>query len=420
MRILTLSDVYFPRVNGVSTSMLTFRRDLQALGHSIMLVVPDYPGGTERAASAAGVADDAQIIRVPSRQVPRDPEDRLVSRGRILALTPRLREFAPDVIHIQTPFVAHYAGVELARRLGVPVLETYHTYFEHYLQHYVPALPKALLRLLARRFTLSQCAAVAAVISPSAQMAAALRAYGVTTPIEVLPTGLPPQSFVRGNGARFRLREGIAAQRPLALFVGRLAHEKNIDFLLRMMQRLVARVPDVLLVLAGEGPARARCAALAARLGVAQHVHFVGYMDRTSTLLDCYAAADAFVFASRTETQGLVLLEALAQGTPVVSTAVMGTVDVLADAGGAVVVQEDERAFAAAVAGVLQDPARREELSRRARDDAARWSSMAMARRLLHIYERLAADGALLEDARAAHGRDAAGSQARAARSRVA
>jgi glycosyltransferase involved in cell wall biosynthesis len=146
-------------------------------------------------------------------------------------------------------------------------------------------------------------------------------------------------------------------------------------------------VPDVLLVIAGEGPAEAHLRALAAKLGLDANVLFIGYLERTRGLLDCYRAADAFVFASRTETQGLVLIEAMAQGTPVVSTAVMGTVDVLSGAGGAVVVPEETTAFAAAVAGVLRDPQRREELSHRAREDAVRWSSRLMAERLARLYE---------------------------------
>jgi 1,2-diacylglycerol 3-alpha-glucosyltransferase len=379
MNVLMVSDVYFPRVNGVSTSIQTYRRDLMELGHRCLLAAPEYPG--------ASVADDADLLRIASRGVPRDPEDRMLSRRRLLDRTAQLAGEGIDVVHVQTPFVAHYAGIELARRLGVPVVESYHTYFEHYLHHYVPALPRSLLQYLARRFTVSQCHQVDAVISPSGQMAEALRAYGVRTPIEVLPTGLPPGRFAAGNGSRFRLRHGIAAQRPLALFVGRVAHEKNIDFLIRMLPRLRALVPEVLLVIAGEGPALDHCRNLVAQLELASNVHFVGYMDRDTELLDCYSAADVFVFASRTETQGLVLLEAMAQGTPVVSTAVMGTVDVLSGAGGAVVVPEEPQAFACAVAGVLHDPARRALLAARATEDAQRWSSRALAERLLRVYE---------------------------------
>ncbi|MFZ9994420.1 MAG: glycosyltransferase [Steroidobacteraceae bacterium] len=380
MRILMLSDVFFPRVNGVSTSIQTYRTDLLALGHECLLVAPEYPG-----ADHSSHVEPMQ--RIPSRQVPRDPEDRLFKWRALMDWADRLQPEDVDVVHIQTPFVAHYAGVKIARRLGAPVVETYHTYFEHYLHHYVPALPTSLMQYMARRFTVSQCHDVQAVISPSRQMADALRAYGVRTPIEVLPTGLPPGCFAHGNGSRFRADHGIAAQRPMALFVGRVAHEKNIDFLIRMLEALRVRVPDVLLVIAGEGPAQSHIRQLVAEAGLSEHVKFMGYMDRATTLLDCYRAADVFVFASRTETQGLVLLEALAQGTPVVSTAVMGTVDVLQGVQGGIVVPEDVELFADATACVLRDPALRETLSAHAREDAARWSSKVMAERLLRLYE---------------------------------
>ena len=127
--------------------------------------------------------------------------------------------------------------------------------------------------------------------------------------------------------------------------------------------------------------------------GLAGAVRFVGYVDRATALPDCYRAADVFVFASRTETQGLVLLEAMARGTPVVSTAVMGTIDVLSQAKGAVIVREDEPEFAAAVAGLLTDPRRRAGLGDLARRDAEAWSSRALAGRLAALYETLRAHG---------------------------
>lgn len=381
MRILMVSDVYFPRVNGVSTSIRTYRDDLRALGHECCLVAPDYP----IAAGDAGAAPD--VLRVRSRAVPRDPEDRFMRRSDLRRQTARFRPGSIDVVHIQTPFVAHYAGLELARRLGVPVVESYHTYFEHYLHHYVPALPAGWLKALARRFTVSQCHAVDTVISPSRAMADALRGYGVRTPIEVLPTGLDARRFVAGDRVRFRAKHGIPADRPVVLFVGRIAHEKNIDFLLGMLPDLRRQVPDVLFVLAGEGPAAEHCRRRVTELALEPAVKFIGNMDRDTELLDCYAAADLFTFASRTETQGLVLLEALAQGTPVVSTAVMGTAEVLANAGGAVVVPEMPAAFVAVITRLLRDSGLRATLGARAREDAARWSSRSMAQRLVKLYE---------------------------------
>jgi glycosyltransferase involved in cell wall biosynthesis len=132
------------------------------------------------------------------------------------------------------------------------------------------------------------------------------------------------------------------------LHVGRVAHEKNIGFIIDVLERVRRDVPDVLLVLAGEGPALRALARRVEVLSLSRHVEFVGYLDRTSTLLDCYASANVFVFASNTETQGLVLLEAMACGTPVVSTAFMGTAAVLEHAEGVVVVDEHVGRFAGA------------------------------------------------------------------------
>jgi len=225
-------------------------------------------------------------------------------------------------------------------------------------------------------------------------MREALLAYGVNTPIEVLPTGLPADSYVRGDGARFRQRFDLPADRPLLLYVGRVAYEKNIDFLLRMFVRLRAQRPDALFVIAGEGPAREHLARLSRSLGIEDAVRFIGYLDRATELPDCYAAGDAFVFASRTETQGLVLLEAMAQGTPVVSTAELGTRSILTPGCGAFVVAEDEGEFSSAVAAALSLPAndpRRGQL----RVHAESWASQAMARRLIAFYEKVKGSAAL-------------------------
>jgi glycosyltransferase involved in cell wall biosynthesis len=234
MRILMISDVYFPRVNGVSTSIRTFRRELIAQGHHVTLVAPAYPIATD---------DDADIIRVPSRGVPRDPEDRMMMRGHIKRLLPTLVERNFDVVHIHTPFVAHYAGVHLAKRLNVPVVESYHTFFEEYLYHYVPFVPRGIMKLIARRFSVSQCNAVDRVISPSRAMHSTLTDYGVRGAIDILPTGLEQSQFRLGDGARFRNRHGIELGRPALLYVGRVAHEKNIDFLLHMFKEVLPTIP---------------------------------------------------------------------------------------------------------------------------------------------------------------------------------
>jgi len=302
---------------------------------------------------------------------------------------PRLAARHWDAIHIHTPFRAHKLGVKLAKRCGRPTVETYHTYFEEYLHHYVPLLPRSLMRFLARRFTCSQAHQVQRLIAPSRAMQGALQAYGVRTPIAVIPTGLEADRFVVGDGPGFRARLNLDPQRPVLVHVGRIAHEKNVDFLLRMLVRVRAAVPQVMLLVAGEGPALVHCKRLAADLGLAAHVAFAGYLDRKQELLDCYSAGDLFVFASRTETQGLVLLEAMAQGVPVVSTAHMGTVDVLGPGRGCAIANEGEAEFAAKVVELLRDRPARLKLGREAQIYAKTWSAAEMAAQLAALYREV-------------------------------
>jgi glycosyltransferase involved in cell wall biosynthesis len=375
-----VSDVYFPRVNGVSSSIETFRRALAAHGVEVRLVAPRY--GDE--------PDEPGVVRVAGRALPKDPEDRLASWR---AMHRAAREAAADcdLVHVQTPFVAHYAGLAAARHHGLPVMTTYHTLFEEYLQHYVPLLPVAWLRGLARRFSRHQCNAVDEVIVPSTAMAERLAAYGVTTPRQVLPTGIPLDRYARGDGATFRAARGIAPDRPLALFVGRVAHEKNIGFLLEALSHARRECPDALLLITGEGPAMNDLRRHASDLGIPDAVRFLGYLDRVTELPDCYAAADAFAFASRTETQGLVLLEAMAAGLPVVALAAMGTVDILAGAAGAIVPPDAPREFGRALGRLLADRDAASRLAAQARQTAQAWSEDTMAGRMAERYRQVLA-----------------------------
>ena len=380
MRILMISDVYFPRVNGVSTSIQTFRHELQLLGHEIMLVAPQYP---------APHADDSAIKRVAASRVPFDPEDRMMLPGAVGAIIGELQTARYDLVHVQTPFVAHYLGVRLARRMGIACIETYHTFFEEYLYHYIPLVPRGLLRRLARRFARAHGRDVDELIVPSSAMRDRLLEYGVATPMRVLPTGIPEAEFRAADGPGFRRKHNIAPTRPMLLYVGRVAFEKNIEFLIRSLAIAVRRVPELLLVIAGEGPALRRLRRAVAKLKLTSHVLFLGYLDRTAELPGCYAAADAFVFASRTETQGLVLLEAMALGVPVISLAVMGTRDILNTGRGAIVPKDDENDFASSIVEFIGDGELRHRLACEARDYAREWQSGLIAGKLVNLYQEV-------------------------------
>jgi glycosyltransferase involved in cell wall biosynthesis len=382
MKILFISDVYFPRVNGVSTSIETFRRNLHLLGHTVHLIAPEY--GTP-------AADETGILRVPARRVPFDPEDRLMSYDCVMKQLDRLRSEQYDLIHVQTPFVAHYLGVKLSYRLDIPCIETYHTFFEEYLYHYIPLIPKWVTRSLAKRFSRHQGNSLDGMVIPSRPMQRVLQRYGIETTMEVIATGIEPESFVPGDRIAFRDKFGIPQNQPVLLFVGRVAHEKNIDFLIKVVDQIRKEVADILFVIAGEGPARAGLEQEVRRLALGQNVHFIGYLDRHTELNSCYSAADIFIFSSRTETQGLVLLEAMAQGLPVVSTAELGTRDVLQDGAGVWIAREDLSDFSGNVVKMLDHAQARSELGELGRAYAKEWSAAKQAEKMLSFYKTVTA-----------------------------
>jgi glycosyltransferase involved in cell wall biosynthesis len=234
-----------------------------------------------------------------------------------------------------------------------------------------------------------QCNALDAVVVPSSAMAERLREYGVMVPLHVLPTGIPFHEFAQGDREAFRRQHHIPDDVPVALFVGRIAHEKNIDFLLQVARHCHSPHPKLLWVIAGEGPALGDLKALAKQLNIHQQVRFIGYQDRARDLPDCYAGADAFVFSSRTETQGLVLLEAMASGLPVVALSAMGTTDIVEPRLGAVVARDDVEDFARELLALLNDDARRLGMRHVAQQFASRWSDHATAVEMSAIYRRV-------------------------------
>ncbi len=389
MKILLLSDVYFPRVNGVSTSIRTFAHSLARMGHSVTIVAPDYGPASGQAQHDGDGA--FEVIRLASRQVFFDPEDRLIKASALQGVIPKLALRHWDVIHVHTPFRAHQLGVRLARITRRPTVETYHTHFEEYAALYLPWLPSALLRFFARQRSRKLCHEVDHMIVPSQQMVEVVQRYGIRTPHTVLPTGIDLSEFQGGSGLEFRRKHGIGLRRPTLVTVSRLAREKNIGFLLQVAQQLVAEFPDLLFIVAGEGPDAERLKQLGTDFGLQSNLLFVGNLDRRRELLDCYRAGDVFVFASPTETQGLVLAEAMALGLPIVSTAVLGTATVLRDARGALVSEEDPRIFSNHVAALLRSPALRATLASESLLDAQAWSADAWMARVVELYAQLAA-----------------------------
>ena len=383
MKILFLSDVYFPRVNGVSTSIKVFKNDLKKLGHEVHLICPAYNEKNT----------DKTITTIKSKPIFFDPEDHLMSWTELNKKIEWIKKQKFDLIHIQTPFIAHYFGKKLAKTLNIPIIETYHTSFEDYLHLYLPILPESFARWLSRNIAKYLCNHCHGIISPSEQLKETLKNYQVTKPIKVVPTGLPDQSFKKTNKYTFRKLYNISPTDPLLLFVGRVAHEKNIDFLLHVYKYIARKNKSIKFLITGEGPAFEHIQKLIKKLNLDRSVILTGYLEANNELLNCYASSDLFIFASKTETQGLVLIEAMAQGLPVVALAENGTKSILENNPGAIIAKDDPKEFAKTCLRLLNNKKKLSEMSVKAKKEAKqKWGSVAQTEKLIALYEEVVND----------------------------
>ncbi|HEY6450653.1 MAG TPA: glycosyltransferase [Candidatus Cybelea sp.] len=319
LRLGFFTEVYRPVVNGVVTAVESLAEGLRGRGHHVYCFAPWMPGYTE---------PDGPVFRMPSLPLPMRTPYRLtlplVSKRNLNGVIKRL-----SLVHVHSPFVTGWMGLHYARRYGVPLVYTYHTQLEAY-AHYVPFEPNA-TRFAASALTRAFANHADTVVVPTPAMAERLRALRVTVPIEVVPSGIDVGRF--GAGRRdesLRVRLGVGRSERLLLYVGRLAREKNVELLVQALAR--AKNDALKLVIAGDGPHRHELERQARDAGVSAATCFLGIVPRDE-LPNLYASADLFLMPSTTETQGLVLAEALAAGAFVIAADAPQNREVLGNAG---------------------------------------------------------------------------------------
>ena len=376
MKIGVFSESYEPVINGVSVSILALTCELKKLGHEIYVFAPGYPGHKDV---------ENRTIRFPSIRTA-FARDYPLAIPYMPGLTRKVKELNLDVIHTHTPFMLGWLGLRLGKRLGIPVVSTNHTLYTEYV-HYFPLAPKAMSRAfivaMLRRYY-NRCARV---ITPSRPMEEVLRGYGVTRPITVIPTGLSIDT-ARDDAARKRLRQefGIPQDARVLLYVGRVAREKYLDLLLEAFDKLAPKHMDAYLMIAGGGPYEAQCRENASKLACSNRIAFTGAVPREK-VAKYYSAGDLFAYPSPTETQGIVVCEALGAGLPCVLVNGGGTPEMVVDGDDSLLAKIEVQDFAEKLDTMLSNPALMEAFSKRAVVNAARFCPRAMAEKALEVYE---------------------------------
>lgn len=312
MRIGLFTDTYFPQVSGVATSIKTLKTELEKLGHTVFIFTT-----TDKDVNRY---EDWDIIRLPS--VPFFAfKDRRVAYAGFADALDISRRYQLDIIHTHTEFSLGILGIEIAHALKIPVVHTYHTHYEDYVRYIARGLlirPR-MVKYFARVFFKD----VDGIICPSEIVENLLRSYQIKQDLRVIPTGIDLAKFDRPeiqskNIANLREKLGIAEDETMLLSLSRVSYEKNIQAVVKAMPEVLADNPKVKLVIAGGGPYLTDIEKLVRSLGLEESVIMTGMIPPSETAL-YYKAADFFISASTSETQGLTYLESLASGTPVIA-----------------------------------------------------------------------------------------------------
>ncbi len=377
MKFAFFSNSYLPYLSGITLSIKILKDELQKLGHTAFVVGPKYPGHTE---------SDPKILRLPSLPATY-PGYRLVFpySPSIFSI---LKKERIELIHAHNPFGVGLAALLLARRMRVPFVYTFHTLFSRYV-HHAAFIPQRLAKRAVSAYLTFFCQQADTIIVPSEMVRRLLVLRKVKKPIVVVPTGIQldrikEKKKIGNQKAEIRKKHQIPSDAKILLYSGRMSEEKNVPFLLKAFASIRAQEKNVYFILVGGGPKEKEY-----RRSAQDNMIFVG--QRTpSEVLDYYLGTDVFIYASTTETQGLVLTEAKACGLPVVAVFGGGISDVVESGVDGYLVVHNQDVFVEHVVRLLREDGLRREMSIKAEEDShARFSSVAVAKRMESVYNSL-------------------------------
>lgn len=381
LHIAMFTNVYLPTTNGVVTSVRSFRQGLLERGHTVYVLAPH--------ATEPYGPDERFIFRYPAVELSRQRYPLTLPVSPFIDLL--LPCLAPDVLHAHHPIMLGRVAARKSRSLGVPLVFTYHTRYQEY-SHYVKGVPDSLVKEMLESWLANFMRKCHHVIVPSESIRDLLEVtYGISSRISVVPTGVDRGRFGQLDREQARQRLGWPDEDVVVVSVGRLAREKNWELLLLSFGQAVKGTEAARLVAIGGGEEQARLEALAAELGIADRVAFTGALPPES-IPTYLAASDIFCFASVTETQGLVTLEAMASGLPVVAVDASGTRDVLRDGREGFLTACEGEALARGLRAMIDDASLRRRFSGAALQRSSRFDIASQSRRLEEVYRTAIAD----------------------------
>ncbi len=378
MNILMMTNTYFPIVGGLEQSVYSFSEEFKSLGHEVLIVTPNFKGMP---------TEETGVIRIPAFQK---------FNGTVFSvnfpasglLTRLMKEFSPDIVHSHCPFFMGDFALHLSRQHAIPLVFTYHTMFEQYV-HDWPVQNEGVKRFMVK-LAAGYANLVDQVIVPSESVQDILLKRGVKTPMEVIPTGVDVERFSKGDRKAFRQQNQIPLDALVVGHAGRLAPEKNLEFLTNCMVELLKKDPRIHALIVGLGPSEQMIKDAFGQAGLEKRLHLTGVLHYQH-LVDAYFAMDVFAFASLSETQGIVLIEAMAAGVPVVALDAPGAREVVEDYhNGRLLAEMDQQSFVDALNWALsRTPEELQTIKQIVRMTVQKYPINSVAKRMLEVYEKI-------------------------------
>ena len=382
MNICMVTNTYLPHVGGVANSVAIFCQDLKARGHNLLVIAPEFDATNEK--NNARKEEEIDVLRLPAIQN-FNGSDFSVRLPVPFVVDQAVNDFQPDIIHSHHPYLLGDTALRAAKQYRLPLIFTHHTLYEHY-AHYVSG-ESDLMKQFVKHLSTEYANLCDHVIAPSGSVHQLIKKRGVKRPVSEIPTGVDCRLFEYGNGRDYRRQHGITENTLVVGHVGRLAPEKNMSYLAEAVIRFLERTTVSVFLCVGGGAAENEIKQYFEDQKMSDRLIMPGKQTGT-TLVDAYHAMDVFVFSSHSETQGMVLTEAMAAGKPVIALDASGVREVVRDQYNGCLLPADSppEIFATALEDFFRSSEKTATWSANARETAARFDRNRCAEKLLEVY----------------------------------
>lgn len=387
MKIAMFTNAFEPIIGGVERSIATFVEDLEGMGHETLVVTLAVAGAEE---------SEPGILRLPAvKEVSGTEFSMKLPLPAVIG--DELDAFAPDVIHSHHPFMLGDTALRAGRQRLLPVVFTHHTLYEQYTYQFAP--DSEVLSRFAETLSTEYANLCDQVIAPTESIRGLICSRGVEAPVEVVPSGVDVTAVANGDGDGFRRQHGIPADAFVVGYLGRVVEVKNMDYTVQAVADFLRRTPEAWFLMVGDGESLGSCRARLQEAGVDDRVVAPGSLTGTD-VADAYGAMDLFAFASLSDTQGIVLVESLSAGSPIVALDATGARDIIQDDrnGRLLPTKSPPDAFADELCRIEGDRALLAQWRKAARERAEEFERQHCATRLVELYQRLAGEARTTRD----------------------